>query len=168
MRRLSQPGERLIKGFETGGWNDASGKLHVLDRGEPALKTYLDDCGVPTIGWGHVRGVRPGMVITRENAEVLFQSDAAGSCACVDRATAGHPTTANQFDAMASLVFNIGPAGFLHSTVLRKHLAGDYRSAARAFALWNKGHVRGQLVPLAGLTARRREEADLYLTGSPC
>ena len=44
------------------------------------------------------------------------------------------------------------------------HNAGDEPGAARAFGLWNKARVRGQLVELAGLTARRAAESALYLS----
>ena len=33
------------------------------------LKAYQDSKGVWTIGWGHTKGVKPGDVITREQAE---------------------------------------------------------------------------------------------------
>lgn len=166
-RPLGPAGKALLKGYETGGWNDASGKLHLLPKGEPALKTYIDDVGVPTIGWGHTRGVQPGQVITREQAEVLLASDTAAACAAVEKACAGKATSQDQFDAMVCLTFNIGAGGFISSTVLRKHLAGDYRSAAAAFGPWNKGRVGGKLVELRGLTLRRAEEAAIYAQGSP-
>jgi lysozyme len=38
-----------------------------------------------------------------------------------------------------------------------------WQVASRAFGLWNKARVNGQLVELAGLTARRAAEAAMYL-----
>lgn len=35
----------------------------------------------------------------------------------------------------------------------------------RAFLLWNKGRVRGKLVPLRGLTKRRRAEVKIFEEG---
>jgi lysozyme len=65
---------------------------------------------------------------------------------------------------MVSLAFNIGAAGYRSSTVLRRHRAGAYRAAADAFLLWDKAHVDGQLVTVAGLLNRRKAEMALYLT----
>jgi lysozyme len=69
----------------------------------------------------------------------------------------------NEFDAMVLLCFNIGPAGFKKSTVLKAHNRGDHQAAARAFGLWNKSGGK----VYAGLTKRRAEESALYLTPMP-
>ena len=69
----------------------------------------------------------------------------------------------NEFDAMVLLCFNIGPAGFRRSTVLKAHNRGDCQAAARAFGLWNKSGGK----VYAGLTKRRAEESALYLTPMP-
>ena len=69
----------------------------------------------------------------------------------------------NEFDAMVLLCFNIGPAGFKRSTVLKAHNRGDHQAAARAFGLWNKSGGK----VYAGLTRRRAEESALYLTPMP-
>jgi lysozyme len=67
---------------------------------------------------------------------------------------------AYQFDALASLAFNIGIAGFLSSTVVRdinKGRGDDHlHQAAEAFLLWDKPP---ELLP------RRHLEAHLFLTG---
>lgn len=78
------------------------------------------------------------------------------------------PTTQNQFDALVSFAYNCGldenrngiAEGLGDSTLLRKHLAGDYAGAALEFAKWNK--AGGKV--LNGLTRRRKAEAALYLT----
>ena len=66
-------------------------------------------------------------------------------------------TTQNQFDALVSFQYNTGHlAG---STLLTKHLAGDFKSAAAEFAKWV--HAGGHVLP--GLVKRRAAEAALYL-----
>ena len=69
-------------------------------------------------------------------------------------------TTASQFDAMVSLAFNIGVDAFAKSTALRKHNAGDFQAASRAFKLFNmaQGKVND------GLVARRADESAQYLS----
>lgn len=122
------------------------------------LETYLDVVGVPTIGYGHTGGhASPGNRITVAEAKRILDED----LDTFETAVSGAVRTANQnqFDAMVSLAYNIGVTAFKKSTVLRKHLAGDYQAAARAFGLWNK--AGGKVWP--GLTRRRNIEAALYL-----
>ena len=61
----------------------------------------------------------------------------------------------NEFDALVSLVFNIGTGAFNNSTVLRKLNEGKRREAADAIRMWIKGG--------AGLKNRRKRERKLFL-----
>ena len=135
------------------------------------LKAYRDIVGVWTIGWGETRGVSAGMVWTQQQADERFCESLTEFAEGVRKACTNPPSD-NELGAMVSLAYNIGLGwggrvkprnakdGFRQSTVLRKHNAGDYQSAARAFALWNK--AGGQVV--RGLTLRRAKEATMYLT----
>lgn len=141
-RRINRAGLDLVKQFEG-----------------LQLKAYLCPAKVWTIGYGSTGAhVTPGMVITEAEAERLLREDLERFEAAV--AKAAPDATDNQFAAIVSLAFNIGIAGVLKSTVLRKHLAGDHVGAASAFAMWNKGGGR----VLAGLVRRRAAEAQLYRT----
>jgi len=126
------------------------------------LASYQDPSGSWTIGYGHTVNVGPGQTITQAEADQLLAQDLMQFEAGVSSVTAN--PTSNEFSAMVSLAFNIGMGGFKGSTVLRQHNAGNYAAAADAFLLWNKAHVDGQLVELAGLTTRRAAERALYLT----
>ncbi len=66
--------------------------------------------------------------------------------------------TQNQFDALVSFAFNLGPANLKSSTLLRKVNSGDVNGAADEFLKWN--HAGGQ--GPAGLTARRNAEKTLF------
>ena len=70
------------------------------------------------------------------------------------------PLTQNQFDALVSLVYNIGPHAFKTSTLLKKLNIGDYHAAAKQFSVWNKS--KGKV--LQGLVNRRAAEKKLFLT----
>jgi lysozyme len=64
----------------------------------------------------------------------------------------------NEYDALCSLIFNIGTGGFAGSSVLRFLNAGNRRAAADAFLLWRN----------PGLLGRRLRERTLFLTsGGP-
>lgn len=121
------------------------------------LRTYLDTGGVPTIGYGHTgKDVKLGQVITRMQAEDLFALDLQNACADVSRHV---PTvTDTQFSALVSFVYNLGVKQFLSSTLLKKHIAGDYAGAAEQFGRWV--HDNGKVLP--GLVKRRAAEAALY------
>jgi GH24 family phage-related lysozyme (muramidase) len=143
--RLSADGRRLIQGFEG-----------------LSLKAYPDPPGDPqnrhSIGYGH-SGAKPGDVISREEAERLFDADVLKYETAVALKTP--VSTQPQFDAMTSLAYNIGTTGFRDSTVARLHNAGDYAGAADAFLLWVK--AAGKEHP--GLKARRQRERAVYLNG---
>jgi lysozyme len=128
------------------------------------LDAYQDVAGIWTIGYGHTRGVTPGMHISEDEAEQALKDDLHGAENTVDTAVGGAPTNDNQFSAMASLCFNIGSANFRSSTVLQQHLAGNATTAADAFLLWNKARINGVLESVTGLTNRRTAERTLYLT----
>lgn len=66
-----------------------------------------------------------------------------------------------QFNALASLVFNIGVSAFKGSTLLKKLNKGDYKGAVQEFARWNKS--KGKV--LGGLVKRRAAEAALFADG---
>jgi lysozyme len=67
--------------------------------------------------------------------------------------------TENQFSAMVSLCYNIGPGAFAKSSVVKHTNAGDTAKAASSFLLWNK--AGGKELP--GLTRRREAEKKLFL-----
>lgn len=128
------------------------------------LNAYDDGYGVWTIGYGHTRGVVPGMTITKEEAEELFREDLQEFEGYVLETITNEPTQ-NEFDAMVSLTFNIGPGGFAKSSVARFFNAGEYTRAANAFLLWNKATNRktGVLEVSNGLIRRRTAEKLLFL-----
>jgi lysozyme len=127
------------------------------------LKAYQDSKGVWTIGWGHTKGVKPGDVITREQAEQFIRDD----FAWVERTLNSDLVTGrdkplvtqNEFDALCSLVFNIGSDAYLESTVRRKIKQGDKMAAARAFKMW----VYSEHKFIQGLANRRADEVRLFL-----
>ena len=127
------------------------------------LKAYRCPAGVWTIARGRTKGVKPGDVCTQEQADRWFLEDLNEFAEGV-RSILTRPASLNELGALVSLAYNIGLAGFAHSTVLRKHNEGDTQAAARAFALWNQATVNGKRQVLPGLTARRAREAALYLS----
>ncbi len=147
--KINEAGLNIIKAFEA-----------------LRLKAYRDAVGVWTIGWGHTKGVRPGMVITEAEAGRLLRIDVEDAEEAVTRATKGYPTTENQFSALVSFTFNVGAGGLQKSSVLKQHRAGHYALAGAAFMLWVKGTINGRKQTLRGLVRRRQAERRLYATGT--
>ncbi len=54
----------------------------------------------------------------------------------------------HQFDALTSLVYNIGGYNFVNSTLLQMLNRSDYDSAADQFLEWNKITQNGEKYPV--------------------
>lgn len=126
------------------------------------LKAYLCPSGVPTIGYGHTLGVTlQTPPITAEEAVRLLHEDLPRyEKAVLDAVRV--PLQQNEFDALVSFVFNVRVSDFRTSTLLRHLNDGDRAAAAAEFPKWNKGTVKGQLVVMPGLVARRLRERQLF------
>ena len=146
MMKISNNGEQFI----------------VHEEGE-RLTAYLDSVGIWTIGVGHTGGVdgqpiRQGMKITQLKSRELLHKDIASAEIAIN-ANVRVKLNQNQFDALASLIFNIGVGNFKKSTLLRALNAGDYKAAAAQFLAWKYAGGR----PI--LLARRQREQALFLRG---
>lgn len=122
------------------------------------LQAYRDTGGVPTIGYGHTKGVRMGDVITKEQAVEFLKQDTAEAVTNVNKLVK-IPITQDQFDALVDFVFNIGSTQFASSTLLKLLNSGDYVAASKQFARWKYDNGK----EVAGLIARRKRTADLFL-----
>ncbi|MGV3345292.1 lysozyme [Enterobacteriaceae bacterium LUAb1] len=126
------------------------------------LECYLDSCGIPTIGVGHigvVNGKNPekGMVITQTESTQLLIADLTWVEKTINSSVTV-PITQNQYDALCSLIFNIGAKAFRGSTVLRQLNMNNYTGAADAFLMWKRAGSHADI-----LLARRQRERKLFL-----
>ena len=101
--------------------------------------------------------------INREQADELLAKDAAQFALFISSTTQQITLTQNQFDALASFIFNIGQGNYAASTLRKKLLSGDVTGAADEFSRWVYGTVDGKKVKLNGLITRRAEERALFL-----
>lgn len=69
------------------------------------------------------------------------------------------PLNQNQYDALVSLVYNIGVGNFFKSSIRRLLNTGDYAGAASHFALYDYSVGK----KLKGLDVRRAKEAALFM-----
>lgn len=128
--------------------------------GKPVLKAYWDYHGY-SIGYGHL-GAQKGQTITVEEAERLLQGDLKWAEREVNGL--GVSLLQCQFDALVSLVYNIGSGQFRNSTVRRlvKESAVPREALEKAWYQWNKVRVKGHLQVSAALGARRVKEYARY------
>lgn len=140
--RLSHKGAKLIEAFE--GFRSCP---------------YRDAVGVWTIGYGSTKGVGPNTkCVSRAAAEERLMRE-------VD-ATYGRAVNAldvtltqEQFDALTSFVYNVGPGGIAQGTGVGRCLRRrDFNAAADELLKWDKAGGRA----LPGLTRRRRAERALF------
>jgi lysozyme len=109
-----------------------------------------------TAGYGHTGpDVKPGMVVTQEQADAWLRADIAAAEATV-RQLVTVQLTQHEFDALVDFEYNTGRLG--SSSLLRKVNAGNFAAATAEFGRWTLAH--GQV--LAGLVARRRQEAAWF------
>lgn len=126
-------------------------------------RIYLDSAGKPTIGWGHL--IKPGESfdepISDPIGENLLKADLQEAINAVN-SMVKTPLAQFQFDALVSLVFNIGSGNFQNSTMLQKLNSNQIVGASAEFLKWNK--AGGKFSP--GLARRRKAEMVLFLGGN--
>ena len=123
------------------------------------LAAYVCPGGKLTIGYGHTGpDVKAGKTIDVERANELLINDVQRFESAVNELVMV-PMTQGMLDALISFSFNLGVGSLKSSTLLKKLNADDREGAANEFLRWNK--AKGKV--LAGLTARRESERELFL-----
>ena len=137
---ISEEGIELIKNFEG-----------------CELKSYQDSVGVWTIGYGHTKEVKEGDEINQEHAEFMLTEEMPEYEGYINNMVKV-PLEQNQFDALCSWVYNLGPTNLKNSTLLTVLNQERYKEVPQEIKRWNKA---GGVV-LNGLIVRRQAEALLF------
>ena len=123
------------------------------------LKAYQCPGGVWTIGYGHTAGVKPGMLISKAQAEEYLKADLIAFERYLNGL--GLALNQNQFDALISFIYNVGTGNFSNSTLLRKVIVNPQdNSIMDEFLRWV--YSKGRVLP--GLQRRRLAEMKLYFS----
>ncbi|MGQ4584006.1 glycoside hydrolase family protein [Lysobacter sp. F60174L2] len=159
---LSDEGEAWLKEVEKLALQPYDDQVGITD--EPIIE-WVEGA---TIGYGHLIGENEWDLykdgITEEQAETLFQQDVAPFVDKVNEVIEVE-VTANEFDAMVMLAYNIGRDGFAGSSVAKMvndpEADTSYDTLEDAWKAWNKsqGKVNN------GLINRRDAEWDMYSEG---
>ena len=160
------------------------GELKLSKRGADLMKRYegfssapyIDMVGVSTIGYGNTYYPdRRKVKMTDKNLTEPQAAQLAMDIINLDFAPAVNKIfkdeiaagklNQNMFDALVSLAYNIGTSALANSNSVTGNIKkGNYKAAADGFLLWNKGRVNGKLQAINGLTRRRKEERELFLS----
>lgn len=122
------------------------------------LDAYRCPAGIPTIGWGHTKGVKLGQHITVQQAEDMLVEDIAP----IERLLNGLKINfrQEQFDALVSWIFNFGEGKFKGSTMYKRIIANAKdEEITDQMVKWINAAGR----PLLGLMKRRVAEANLFI-----
>ena len=144
--------------------------LSISDRGLRLIKAFegfrpVDRqlvSGARVVGYGHKLPDDRPRTVTEAEADGILRSDLAPFEDMVNANTYA-AITQDQFDALTSLAFNIGPRAFLESDVLRAVNGGRPLEAARGFDAWRLARVGGERFVVDALVRRRTAERALFL-----
>lgn len=128
---------------------------------------YLCPAGVWTIAYGATEGVRPGMIVTPQEGQVLLLKDMVRFENYVNKMIY-RLMKWHEFDAIVSFSFNVGYrfSGKSKNSVLHDAInSGNTKVVVYKLSLYNKAKVDGRYIVLPGLVARRRAESFLYEYG---
>jgi len=122
------------------------------------LSAYKDSVGIPTIGYGHTKDVRMGMVITQATAEQYLKDDLQP----VEKILNGMGINfkQNQFDALCSWLFNLGASKF-NSSTLKKYIVANKSDIEIGDQIIRWVYAGDK--PLLGLKRRRIAEANMFV-----
>lgn len=129
---------------------------------------YYDCVGVLTLGYGMTGAEIAGLTYVSEpQAAAMLQNLLDNKYAAPIKAALdarGVSLTQNQFDALASICYNIGVPGLLGSTLFRNVCAGvrDVATITEDFCMWDKGG--NPLHTIQGLLNRRQAEARMFFS----
>ena len=138
--KISEEGIALIKKFEG-----------------CKLEAYLDAVDVPTIAYGRTKEVQMGDTCTQQQAEDWLEEELVEYEGYVEKAVTV-PLEQNQFDALVSWTYNLGPSNLNKSTALKLLNMSEYDGVPAQLKRWNK--AGGKV--LDGLVRRREAEALLF------
>ena len=131
-----------------------------LDKSNPKkfIKKGMKYKGTLTNGYGHTKGVKPGQTITKKQAEKYLRDDVDEAVKTVQESVKV-PLKQNEFDALVSFVYNVGPGAFKCSTLLKCLNSGDFDGAAGQFGRF----VYSKQRRLRGLVYRREKERKMFV-----
>ena len=155
--------------------NKATGGNAIVPEAMDLLKTFesfkptsyydLDNKkkrGTLTVGYGFTKNdipdLKEGYSMDKTTAERMLPDLVNTKYGATVRDKIKVPLTDQQYSALSSFAYNVGPTNFSSSTLVKKLNAGDYEGAASEFKNWNRAGGK----QLEGLSRRRAAEEALF------
>lgn len=146
--------------------------LDLIARSEGFVDHWYPDPAhgwkVPTCCFGHTDAAgepkyaaTKAKKFTRAEGLAILRHDVSKYAKAVENAVKV-PLNDNQFGALVSFCYNVGPGNFRSSSVLERVNAKRFEDVPIRLLLWNKAGGK----TLRGLTKRRTEEGALFKLGS--
>lgn len=147
-------------------WKSAAAIATVIAIPAEGLRqyAYYDPPGILTVCYGSTAQVETGKKYSLEECRARLDNDMLDAIRTVDRCIPGLPD--HVLAAFGDAVYNIGPriaCDTGRSTAARLLKQGRLVEACKELPKWNKANVGGSMLPLPGLTKRRKEEMALCL-----
>lgn len=156
MAKIGHPGNASLE-------LSAEGERHLKAFEGLRLRAYRDPKGILTIGYGTTAAsgvpVEPGMTITREQATEYMRRTVRAIYGAKVKELVRVSLLQGEYDALVGFVYNVGPAAFANSRLLRWLNKGDYASVPAELLRWCD--PKNPAVT-AGLLRRRRAEGDMW------
>jgi len=151
-------------------WKSAAAIATVIAIPAEGLRqyAYYDPPGILTVCYGSTAQVETGKKYSLEECRARLDNDMLDAIRTVDRCAPGLPD--HVLAAFGDAVYNMGPkiaCDPQRSTAARLLKAGKTNEACKELPKWNKANVGGSMVPLPGLTKRRKAEMALCLGETP-
>jgi len=117
------------------------------------------------VGYGHTAAAKPGLTLSRDDAELLLIYDVLQAETAV-HAALGEDLRDPVRDALVSFAASVGLNAFKVSDVARLAKAGKIEAAAGALETWVRAEEDGRLVTSERLVKRRAAEKALLLNST--
>ena len=134
--------------------------IQFIKTKEKYAETAYYDNGQYAIGYGHRNAtIRAGQRTNTQEAEQWLKDDLKAAEGCVKR-NIPHKLTQGQYDALVSLTYNYGCAGFLRTEGGKAAKQGDFSKVAEWLANYKNEKN-------SGLETRRQQELAFFLGKNP-
>jgi lysozyme len=120
------------------------------------LFAYKDPVGIPTICYGHIKGVQMGDTATKAECDKLMKDDLLTFALAVDDMVIV-PLKPHEHAALTSFSYNVGLGALKSSTLLRRVNAGELPAACDELSRW----VYAKGLKFNGLIKRREAERKM-------
>lgn len=135
------------------------GRQRLTDREGKILRWYKDSKGIWTCCVGHTAAAglpayKAGQTFTPQECDEILQRDLKSFEDILNNAIKV-PVADHQFDALLSVMFNVGPKFAASTAIKRLNAKASLQSVAEGIAMWNKPKE---------IIGRRNTEVSQFLT----